>query len=212
MGGSTKKKLATFKATMPTKVKAMVKESVSTEIVIASIKAKAKIPFGKLKKIDKIKSKEDLEIASNQVKILKELAKESKRQREEITDSLYAGIEKIEQLFEPFESQVKVADTDTKQKIAEYWEETQKQIAQVQQDFKSGKIKKISTFTEKTNELQIVSTGSAKLRKVTKLFITNRKKIPTEYLVPDEKKIEEALKDGKVVPGAELRKVNSIAI
>ena len=41
-------------------------------------------------------------------------------------------------------------------------------------------------------------------REVKRVVVTNESEIPREYLVPDMRKIEQALRDGKVVPGTEL--------
>jgi hypothetical protein len=81
----------------------------------------------------------------------------------------------------------------------------------VKEDFADGKIKKVSTFTEKSAALQI-SNGAAKIKQVYKLFIDDEKKIPREYLVPDESAIITAMKEGKKVAGCTYKKVKSISI
>lgn len=205
---ATKKKvLVVAKSNLP-----KVKEAVSTEVVISSIEDKAKGSFAKLKKIDKIVTQQDVELASNQVKLLKELAKEAKTQKEGITNPIYEAVEKIEALFKPFEDKVKKADADIKILIEDFIARNNKQLEQVQEDFKNNKIKKVSTYTEKTNELQIKSTGAAKFKKITKMFITDTKKIPDKFWVINETAVEVALKNGEKVPGAELRKIDKVAI
>lgn len=209
------------KATAPAKLSktVTVKESVSTEVIIASIEDKAKGSFSKLKKIDAVNSDQDMATVGNNIKILKDLTKEADVQKSGITDSSYEAIKNIkesikktEALFKPFEDKVGQAEIDGKALIEDYLDRTTKKLKQVEQDFKHGKIKKVSTFTEKTNELQITNTGAAKIRKISKMFITNEKKIPDKFRIIDESAVEAALKNGESVPGAEMRKVNSIAI
>jgi hypothetical protein len=207
-----KKSLVVAKSKTPAKIKKAVTEAISTEVIVSSVEDKAKGHFSKLKKLSKITSKEDMEIAGQQVKALKEIAKEAKKQKEGITNPIYEAIAKIEELFKPFENKVKNADTETKLLIQEFLDDSEKKLKQVEHDFKTNKIKKVSTFTEKTNELQVGSTGATKVRKVTKMFITDAKKIPDKFYVIDEGAVEAALKNGEKVPGAELKKVNSVAI
>jgi hypothetical protein len=208
---SKRKDLATAKSTMPTKIKKL-RESVSTEVVIAAIEDKAKKPFAVLKKFDKILTQEDMAIASTQMKVLKELGKEAKAQEDEIIDPIESSINKIKELFKPFANKVKAAEISLKLAIDEFVDRNEKQLAKVKDDFKTGKVKKVSTFTEKTSELQLTNTGAAKIRKITKMFITDTKKIPDKFWVINETAVEAALKNGEMVAGAELRKVNNVAI
>lgn len=212
MAKKVAKAVVKTKVSSPAKISKESKEAVSTEIIIASVEQKAKGAFAKLKRITRIDSQEDVEVASNQVKVLKELAKEADTQKTGITDPIYQSIERIEELFKPFADKVKKADTDLKTLILDYAERQEKKLQQAQEDFKDGKIKKVSTFTEKTSALQVGSAGAAKFKNVSQLFITDVKKIPLEYMVPDETKIKEALKAGKKVPGAEMRKVKKVSI
>lgn len=192
--------------------KPSLKESVSTEVIVSSVEDKAKGHFSKLKKFSKITSKDEMAIASQQVKALKEIAKEAKAQKEGITGPIYDAIGKIEELFKPFEDKVKKADANTKLLIQEYMDDATKKLEQVKEDFKNNKIKKVSTYTEKTNELQIGSTGAAKVSKVNKLSITDHKKIPDKYYVLDESLLLKDLIAGVIVPGAKLTKVNRVSI
>lgn len=207
-----RKDLATAKSNMPTKIKEVVKEVVSDQVVIASIEAQAKIPFAKLTKFTKIKDQDEMALASTQVKILKELSKEATRQENGITASMYESIAKVEALFKPFKDKVKAADLDTKTKILEYQQELETARLKLEEDFKSGKVKKVSTYTEKSSALVGGSSGAAKITNKTKLSITDPKKIPREYLIVDERMVEEALKAGKKVPGAELIKIKGVSI
>jgi hypothetical protein len=215
---ATKKKTAVVAKGSPVS-KTAKKEAVSTEIVIASIEEKAKGSFSKLKKIDRVESDADMATVGNNIKILKDLAKEADVQKSGITDPSYEAIKNIkesikktEALFKPFEDKVDQAEMDGKALIEDYLDRKAEKLKQLEQDFKDRKIKKVSTFTEKTNALQTTNTGAAKIRKITKMFITDPKKIPKKFFIVDEAAVEAALKNGEKVPGAELKKVNSIAI
>lgn len=50
------------------------------------------------------------------------------------------------------------------------------------------------------------------IRNIKKLVIVDVNLIPRAYMIPDEKKIEEALKNGATVPGAKLDEVQTLAV
>lgn len=187
--------------------------AVSTEVVIASMEKEAAPMFKKLSKISTISSKADFDLAAEQVKLLKSIDSMATKEEKSMTDPLETTKKRIKAHFKPFHDKVNEAETNAKLLMSVWLEENDRKMAKIESDFKKGDIKKVSTYTEKLNVLQVANEGSAgKVKQVSKLFINDEKKIPREFLVPDESAIIEAFKNGKTVAGCEYKKVKTIAI
>lgn len=96
----------------------------------------------------------------------------------------------------------------------------QKAEAAVMKRVEKGTLK-LTTGISKVAELQANAMGksiksangaTASFKTLTKLAITDEKKIPREYLTPDKKAIEAALKSGIAVPGCGLTTEETLAI
>jgi hypothetical protein len=187
------------------------KQDVSTQVVIASIEKESAPLFKKLSVITKITTKEDFEKAGEAVKALKNLLTMAEDQKKKITDPANTIIKEARSLFKPFEEKVTNAETSIKLMMSDWWESNEKKKALLVDDFTNGKIKKESTYISKSVELEEKPSG-AQLRNKTILVIEDEKKIPREYLVPNETAIKAALMAGKKVGGCKLEKTKTIAI
>jgi hypothetical protein len=188
-----------------------VSEAVSTAVVIQSLEKKAKPVFKKLESIDSITTVEDNERAAEQLKFLKVLAQEADAQQKEITDPLEQAKKATIKLFKPFKDRVAEMETTIKLKMSNFLTLQKKKEVKLLEDFDNGKIKNVSTFTKKSQELQITS-NVMQVRKVWTVEVENENEIPREYLVPDMEKIKQAFKDGKKVKGAKYFQKETIAI
>lgn len=189
------------------------KEKVSTEVILASVKQRAKAHFNKLKKFTgkKIKTKEEFNIVAENVKALKAIDKEAKAQENGIIDPIEEGIQRIRDLFTPFHTQVKDWDTNAKLMMSIFLEDQKKQLAKVTDKFAKGKVKNVATYTDAVNEFSAPK-GAAKIRKLKRVIIEDESKVPHQYCSPDINKIEEAFKNGDSVPGCKYEEVDNIAL
>lgn len=187
-------------------------DNISTAVVLASLEEKAKPAMKKLQKFDKITSEKDMVAVGEQIKLLKEIDKEATKEEKSMIDPINLTMKRIKAHFKPFHDKIGALESEYKGMMTEFLEQSRVKIAQLEEKFEKNEIKKVSTFTSKVNALQVSNTGPAKVRKIKKLVIIDEKKIPKQYLVPDESAIERDLRLGKAVPGCELQEFDSIAI
>lgn len=200
----------TAKKTPPGIKSVTVIDKVSTEVVIASLEKQAAPALRRVLNLS-IKTKADYELAAETIKALKALSAEAKRQEQEITEPLKGVIKKTQNLFRPFQDKVNETELITKEAMGKFLESQKKIALKLDEDFGSGKIKKISTIVTKQNELKVTN-GAAQVRKVWTLFVDDTNKIPREYMVPDLAAIREAYKNGTYVEGCRWEQVETIAI
>lgn len=180
-------------------------------IILSSVKKEAKPLLKQLKKIKSIKTLADYDAVAIRVKNLKQLKATAKEKEDKIVGIFKMGIAEISGLFKPFYTEVDTQEEIEKARMAEFMLKRGEQATKLLQEFKSGKVKKISTFAAKQEELEEKSSVSS-TRDNFKLVITKASLIPKKYLVPDEKAILADLKKGVKVPGAKLEKGITIVI
>ncbi len=187
------------------------KENVSAAIVLSKALEKKATPFiNKLTTGEKITTPELYNKSAELMKQLKELATEARNQKASIVDPLKEAMSAVDNLFKPFLTQVATIEVEVKSRMGQFLllqEEKKEKLAKKVED---GDMK-VGTFFRKQNELN-VSSSSAKVRTLQQLKIVKASSIPRKFLMPDERKIEAALKDGKKVPGCRMEAVKSIAI
>lgn len=188
------------------------KEKVSTEIVLKAVMAKAK-PIQKKLKALAIKDQDSIKVVGEQLKLLKAIDQEGKRQMDELINPLDDLKAKIKGLFQPFFSANKELTEAKKQELQEYMEEQKRIASKVQNDFASGKIKKVETLAAKLEDTAVVLNGRTGLgtRNMRVVEIVDVDKIPREYMMPDMAKIKEAMKEGNV-PGCKWGTKTSITV
>lgn len=189
-----------------TKTAAKSKDVTSTVVVVTALRKKAKPILNKLP--DVITTKAEYELAAANMKVVKSFAKEAEETKKQLIDPLNDVIKGIKELFAPFEQEVKGAETTLKLQMSIFLEDTKKKLKQIENDLDSGKIKKVTTAISKQNAITI----NSGIRKVWKAIPVDVAETPREYLMPDEKAIAAALKDGKSVRGWLWKKVDQIVI
>jgi len=142
--------------------------------------------------------------------------------KEEITRPLMTSLSKVRDLFKPREEDLAQAEKIIKQKVLAYRieeeEKIEKEKARIAARVEKGTMK-VETAANKLSEIKDVpktvsGNSGSKLSTVTlqKVRILDEMSIPREYLVPDLKKIAEAvLKQGLSIPGVEKYEEKSLA-
>lgn len=161
-----------------------------------------------------VKNDEDLTRSAD---VLSEIAAAEKvvtTRKEEITKPLMASLSSVRTLFRPYEDDFASAKKTIKNKVLQYnllkeeeaEKERQRLAARVEKGTMKAEtaVKKMGEIEEAPKTVQGTSGGKITTRIIKKMRILNEADLPREFLVPDEKKILEALKEGIVVPGAEL--------
>jgi hypothetical protein len=187
------------------------KEQTNTAIVLSSLEKQSTPLFKKLISIEKIADQQTYEQASILVKKLKEFGKLAETEKRKMLDPVRETEKRIREHFKPFEVRLNEIETTIKLLMSNYLINNRKALEKVDEQFEKGKIKSIGAYTDKVAALQVNSIA-ATIRKVKKLQINDANKIPREYLIPDENKIFEALKNGESIPGCSIVTVDQIAI
>ena len=182
---------------------------VDAAIVLRSLEEDAQPLFKKLNAITSITKQEDYDRAMVLTKNLKELGRLAKEKEQSFTIPLNDLIKKSRELFRPFTSMVETTEANTKQIMLEFVTAQQNKLKAIEQDFSSGKIKRVSTFANKAAEFSAKKSGS---RKVWKAICDDPSKTPKKFLIPDVPAITEALKNGEKVNGWIWQQVDQIAI
>lgn len=163
--------------------------------------------LGKIKAVQKF-------VKETSGKILEPL-RESKRQAQKAMDA-------EQERWEPVLNDAATAERIVKSKVIEYNQKVERAAAiereRILKAQQSGEIKKETTVQKKLEAIEQVQTsvtgkggGTMQVRKVPKLFITDKALIPLEYMVVNEVAVKAAIKSGTVVPGAEIREVDEVA-
>ena len=186
-----------------------VDQKVDAAIVLRSLEVEAQPLFKKLKAITSIESQDDYDRALTLTKNLKELARLAKEKEQSFTIPLNDLIKKARELFKPFTTMVEATEANVKVLMLEYVKQQQDALKELEEDFSTGKIKRVSTFANKAAEFSAKKSGN---RKVWKAVCVEERITPREYLVPDMQAITNALKSGHKVTGWSWEQVDQIAI
>jgi len=186
-------------------------KTVSTAVVITSIEKSANPFFNKLEKLI-IDSPEQYAKAGEWLKKIKEYKKDAEGKEGAIINPIKTSIKNTQALFRPFYERVADIEATTKAAMLEFVQEQDKKKAQLQSDFESGKVKRVSTYIGKVHELEIPADKNSQVRKVKRLVIEDAKKIPRELMLPNETLIKKLLLEGKSVPGCKMVEDKTIAV
>jgi len=186
-------------------------KTVSTAVVITAIEKSANPFFNKLEKLI-IDSPEQYAKAGEWLKKIKEYKKDAEGKESAIIDPIKTSIKNTQALFRPFYERVADIEATTKAAMLEFVEAQDKKKLQLQNDFESGKVKRVSTYIGKVHELEIPADKNSQVRKVKRLVIEDVNKIPREFLMPNESLIKKILLEGKSVPGCKMVEDKTIAV
>lgn len=187
----------------------MKNEKQSAMIVLKAVQKEATPLMRKVSNLS-IKSKKDYDAAGHLVKQLKELRAHAEAKKRTILDPLNEAAKATRELFKPFEESVSLIESDTKAKMISWSDKQDTKREVLEERFEQGSIGVVAL----ANKLQDVRTASefAETRKQKEIVIEDESKIPREYMVPDMRKIKEALKTGKKIPGVKEQYKKVIAI
>lgn len=132
--------------------------------------------------------------------------------KESITKPMNEALRETRKLFKPLEEKLEGAISAIRQAMTSYQTE-QVRIEREKQEKIAARVEKgtlkLDTAVRKLSEMEVVPTevlsdsGLVKFREVKKYRITNEASIPRAYLMPDEAKIKEAMKQGIAIEGVE---------
>jgi signal transduction protein with GAF and PtsI domain len=187
------------------------KSKVGKMVVLTKLRKKAAPLLKQLEKITSIKTLEDFDRAAVQTKLLKDIGKEVKEEKERVLSSIKTLEADIRGLFAPTEEDIESAERDIKELMDKYLEKKDSEKKRIEQDFKEGKITSIAVFNKKIANTETKS-SAASVSNVNEVKIVDKSKIPLQYLEPNMTAIKAALKGGEDVPGVKLSKKRSIRI
>ena len=168
-----------------------------------------------------ITSDEDMTIASDLLNDIKKVETVISERKQAITRPLMSALASARDLFKPLETGYAEAKTTIKGKMLSYSADEEARIVKeserVEKRVEKGTMK-VETAARKLEEAGEVkktySGGRSKtsIRTVQKVRIVDESQIPREYLIPDMKKITDAiLRQGEVVSGVETYEEKIIA-
>ena len=160
-----------------------------------------------------VNSKDDMEAGNALLKEVKAVSDVITERKEKIVRPLMASLASVRDLFKPLEITLDTAKKDIKAKMLAWQIEEDARIAK-EEDRIAKRIEKgtmkAETAVSKLEQLK-ESAPKSNIRILVKVRVVNEAEIPREYLVPDLKKITEAIiQHGLVVPGAEKYEEKSI--
>lgn len=162
-----------------------------------------------------IASGEDMKSAVTVLSTLNKYADSVKEKKELLTKPLNEALRNARKMFSPIEEVYEGAIEVLRRKMGEYQsrvvKERQEAELAIANRIKSGRgnlsvetaVKKIGELVSVEKEVSTLE-GLVQFRSTQILNIVDNTLIPREYFVIDEEKVLIALKEGKIVPGAQI--------
>jgi len=166
-----------------------------------------------------VKSDQDLELATDLLGGIKNVGREIKEKKENITKPLNEALRNVRAFFAPVESQWIGAERKVKMIMVDYnnfkQAEARKKIEVIEKKVE----KRTMTFESAADQIESVSpkksvegkTGAVQFRTVREVIITDEKKLPREYLVPDMVKIRKVALAGVAISGVTVAEKQIVA-
>jgi type I site-specific restriction endonuclease len=161
-----------------------------------------------------IKSPDDMKKATILLSNLNKYGDSVTEAKEKLTGPINASLKAIRDMFKPVETyKAMIEDIRTKMSLWQTSETNRMKAEEAKIAARVGEGKgklKIETAMKKMEDVEKVEkevatdAGLVQFRESKVLKINNVGYIPREYMVPNEKMILEALKEGKLVPGCEI--------
>ena len=153
----------------------------------------------------KITSQPTFTVAQGTLMKIKGIQKNNKTIKDSIVNPIKEALKNVKALFAPSEEALKEMENiikEDKVKWSDKLEEIEaKRILEAEEKIKNGvDIEKATVALNNTKD----NLKEVKTRKIPKVRILDKSKIPLEYLEPDEVKIKAVLQSGIKVEGAEL--------
>ena len=158
-----------------------------------------------------IESVDDYKKALEYLLSLSVIKLELDSKRQFFSKPLYDQMRRINAYFDQYLKPIEEADKILRQKIVQYrslkWEEFKQQEKEIYERIKnelgSADLPPV-VVTPTLAKNEVVSGGEITFRVVKKWVVEDERKLPREYLKPDEKKIAEAVKKGEEIPGVKV--------
>lgn len=185
--------------------------TVDTEKELSVVRTQTTKAFAAAEQLT-IKTDEDMEAATDLLSKIKKVGKLIKERKEAITRPLMESLNSTRDLFKPLEQSHASAESIIKTKMLGYQHEVEEKNRIEQQRIaarvEKGTMKQETAIEKIGNQQEVKKQAEGKVgkittRKVTKYRVTDESKLPREFLIPNMSKINEALKAGQEVPGAE---------
>jgi aspartate-semialdehyde dehydrogenase len=137
------------------------------------------------------------------LKIFSEAAKKAKEEKQKTLGPAELTVTRIKEQWKPFEDGLKQCVAHIKGQMDSWFKAEQKRAEEERERILNDKrIKNEATLQTKLQSVTPVSVGNT--RRVLVLVVDDVNLIPREYMVVDEVKLKEALRNGIQVPGARL--------
>jgi len=158
-----------------------------------------------------IESVDDYKKALEYLLSLSVIKLELDSKRQFFSKPLYDQMRRVNTYFDQYLKPIEEADKILRQKIVQYralkWEEFKQQEKEIYERIKnelgSADLPPV-VVTPTLAKNEVVSGGEITFRVVKKWVVEDERKLPREYLKPDEKKIAEAVKKGEEIPGVKV--------
>ena len=135
--------------------------------------------------------------------IVNTATKKAEEEKKKVLDPAELTVKRIKEQWRPFEDKLRWATNIIKSEMGEWLRVEEDKINEKQRKLLLDKrISNPVTLNNKLASLELEPVSNT--RSVLKLYIDDPSLIPREYLVVDESKVREALKEGIAVPGARL--------
>lgn len=158
-----------------------------------------------------IRTQSDYQALAATLSKIKEIRKIAVEEKEKFTKPLNELLRTTNAHFKPFLDKIDALEATKKGEMVKYLDAQEIKTEKIQAKFDSGEIKKVSTLLGKTTQLQTTS-DDASVRRLKVVEITDERKLPREYMVPNLVAIKAALLAGETIAGARIVEQKSIAI
>ena len=153
----------------------------------------------------KITSQPTYNLARESLLKVKGIQKEIKKTKDSIIKPITEAVKKIRGHFAPAEKELADIEEHIKGGIVKYSEKLEAE--QAKREIETEEKLENGVEMEKATELLHNTTNkinAVKTRKIPKLRIIDKSKLPLKWLIPDEVKIKTALLAGEKIPGSEI--------
>lgn len=168
-----------------------------------------------------IKDSNGLTLATDLLTRIKQIGKSITEEKEKITKPLNEALKSARAFFAPYETQYEEAERVVKGKIVAYNQEQEaariKAEAKLLDRVANGTLR-YETAMAKRMDLPVPERavkgemGSFATRRIKKVEITDKSKLPREYLIPDEVKIRADALKGVEIPGVRVYEEDAVTV
>ena len=129
-------------------------------------------------------------------------------QKQEIIGPLNKALKKTRELFKPYEQRLEIVDNWLKEQMLQWEAIQQEELEKKEQEIEKKIAEGEMSFEEASKKVEKIEQKieAVPTREITKVVITDKSKLPLEYLEPDLVLIKRDLMLGKEIQGVKLVK------